>query len=116
MIVIKHTTPGRVLGHLRRLQRDGEALLALPRFLTVVDEGYWEIRVWKCLDKIVTDRRAFDLALERDMEDIGGIRLEGPKPPDKMNRLLRRRITRRLGTLASVIEKVEAQVEQHARQ
>ena len=116
MIVIKHTTPARVLGHLRRLQRDGEALLALSRFLTMVDESYWEIRVWRCLDKIVADRRAFDLALERDLEDIGGIQLESPKPPDVMNRLLRRRVTRRLGTLASVIEKVEAQVEQHARQ
>jgi hypothetical protein len=109
MLRITHTTPKRLLGHLRKLQRDGEALLARPTFLSPWDEAPWEVRVWRCLDKIA-DRGAFDSALERDSEDLGPVDLLSfkSKPADELDQLLRRRIGRRVGTLASVIEKVEA--------
>jgi len=37
-------------------------------------EGSWEVRVWRCLDKI-TDRHAYAAALARDLEDVGEIDL-----------------------------------------
>jgi hypothetical protein len=110
MLRITHTTPNRLAAHLRKLQRDGEALLALPPFLTPIQEAPWEVRVWRCLDKIA-DRDAFKAAVQRDKEDIGEIDLLGPersRSAAESDELLRRRINRRLGTLASVLEKVEA--------
>lgn len=118
MIRITHTTPNRLLSHLRRLQRDGEALLALARFLTLTDEWPWDARVWRCLDKIA-DPHAFDGATERDGEDLRPIDMLAFRPPLKEwegDEIIRRRITRRLGTLASVIEKVEALAEQQSNQ
>jgi len=113
MLVFKHATPGRVLSHLRKILRDGEALLATPQPLTAADEGRWEVRVWRSLEKIVPDRHAFDGAMERDLQDIGGLHQVRRKSPEELDGLLRRRIQRRLGTLASVIEKVEAHAEVH---
>ena len=113
MLRITHTTPNRLAAHLRKLQRGGQALLALPRFLTPADEALWDVRVWRCLDKIA-DRRAFEAAMQRDHEDIGEIDLLQPdrsRSAEELNELLRHRINRRLGTLASVIEKVEAHAE-----
>jgi hypothetical protein len=110
MIRITHTTPRRLLGHLRRLQREGEALLDLPGFLTPRDEWPWDARVWRCLDKIAAPH-AFDAATERDREDVAAENplAFGPPPSEwEADEIIRRRITRRLGTLASVIEKVEA--------
>jgi hypothetical protein len=51
------------------------------------------------------------------MEDLGPVDLLSfkPKPADELDQLLRRRIGRRVGTLASVIEKVEAIAELPAR-
>jgi len=62
---------------LRKLQRDGEAVLALPPFLTPTQEALWEVRVWRCLDKIA-HHRAFEAAMQRDQEDIGEIDLLDP--------------------------------------
>ena len=110
MIRITHTTPGRLLGHLRRLQREGEALLGLPGFLTPRDEWPWDVRVWRCLDKIAGPH-AFDAAIERDREDLPPMDPLAFGPPLselQADEIIRSRITRRLGTLASVIEKVEA--------
>ena len=117
MLRITHTTPNRLAAHLRRLQRDGGALLAQPDPVTPRAEGLWEVRVWRCLDKI-TDRHAFDAALARDLEDVGEIDLLAPAPSrsaTERDELLRRRIRRRLGTLASVLEKVEAHAELASR-
>ena len=110
MLRITHTTPNRLAVHLRKLQRDGEAVLALPPFLTPTEEALWEVRVWRCLDKIA-DHRAFEAAMQRDQEDIGEIDLLDPdssRSAAELDELLRRRINRRLITLASVLEKVEA--------
>jgi hypothetical protein len=117
MLRITHTTPNRLAAHLRRLQRAGEALLAQPDRVTPSAEALWDVRVWRCLDQI-TDRHAFDAALERDREDVGVIDLLAPRPSRtaaERDELLRRRIRRRLGTLASVIEQVEAHAELASR-
>ena len=117
MLRITHTTPNRLAAHLGRLQRAGEALLAQPDQVTTRAEALWEVRVWRCLDQI-TDRHAFDAALEQDREDVGEIDLLAPRASrsaEESDELLRRRIRRRLGTLASVIEKVEAHAELASR-
>ena len=117
MLRITHTTPNRLAAHLGRLLRDGEALLTQPDRLTPRAEGLWEVRVWRCLDKIA-GRQAFDAALARDLEDVGVIDLLAPVPSRsaaERDALLRRRIRRRLGTLASVLEQVEAHAELASR-
>lgn len=114
MIRLTHTTPGRLLGHLRKLTREGEALLARPPFLTPLDEAPWDARVWKCLDKIAAPD-AFAGATQLDSADTGKMDLldfdRRRRSVAEMDKLLRRRIRRRLVTLASVIEKVEALAE-----
>jgi hypothetical protein len=114
MIHLTHASPGRLLSHLRKLTREGEALLARPPFLTPLDEAPWDARVWKCLDKIAGPN-AFEGAMQLDSEDLGPIDLldfDRPRPSVcELDELLRRRISRRLVTLASVIEKVEALAE-----
>jgi hypothetical protein len=115
MLIIKHATPGRVRSHLQRLLHDGEALLAAGSPLTLAEEGRWQERVWRALEKIVADRHAFDGVVERDLADAGVLHELRPKTPAEIDRLIRRRIQRRLGTLASVIEKVEAHAEWQRR-
>jgi hypothetical protein len=114
VIHLTHTTPGRLLSHLRKLTRAGESLLARPPFLTPLDEAPWDVRVWKYLDKI-TAPNAFAGATQLDNADTGGIDLLDFDRPSRsvpeLDELLRRRINRRLVTLASVIEKVEALAE-----
>lgn len=114
MIQLTHTTPGRLLSHLHKLARQGESLLACPPFLTPLDEAPWDARVWKCLDKIAAPD-AFAGASQLDNADTGPIDLLDFDRPRRsvtgVDELLRRRIRRRLVTLASVIEKVEALAE-----
>lgn len=117
MLRITHTTPKRLAAHLGRLQRAGETLLAQPDRVTATDEALWDVRVWRCLDQIA-GRQAFVAALERDREDLGEIDLLAPRRPrsaTELDELLRRRIRRRLLTLASVLEKVEAHAELPSR-
>jgi hypothetical protein len=114
MIYVTHTSPGRLLSHLRKLTREGESLLSRPPFLTPLDELLWDTRVWKCLAKIAAPN-AFAGATQLDNADVGKIDLLDFDRPRRsvaeLDELLRRRINRRLVTLASVIEKVEALAE-----
>jgi len=114
MIRLTHTSPGRRLSHLRKLTREGEALLARPSSLTPLDEMPWDARVWKCLGKI-TAPNAFAGATQLDNAEAGQIDLLDFDRPRRsvaeVDELLRRRIRRRLVTLASVIEKMEALAE-----
>jgi hypothetical protein len=114
MIHLTHTTPGRLLSHLRKLAREGESLLSRPPFLTPLDEAPWDARVWSCLDKIAAPN-AFDGATQLDRADSGSVDLLDFGRPSRsvaeLDELLRRHINRRLVTLASVIEKVEALAE-----
>lgn len=114
MLQITHTTPGRLLSHLGRLVRDGETLLDRRPNLGVRDPALWEVRVWRCLEQIAAPA-TFQGALESDTAEVGPPDLlDFDRPalaPAALDRLLRRRIRRRLLTLASVIEKVEARCE-----
>jgi hypothetical protein len=91
--------------------REGETLLARPAFLSPIDEMQWDARVWKCLDQI-THPRSFDAALELDNADVGPIDLLDFNRPGRsvaeLDELRRRRIRRRIVTLSSMVEKVEA--------
>jgi hypothetical protein len=114
MIYLTHTTTGRLLSHLRKLTRADESLLSRPPFLTPLDEVPWDARVWSCLAKIAAPN-AFAGATQLDNADTGEIDLLDFDRPSRSalegDELLRRRIRRRLVTLASVIEKVEALAE-----
>ena len=114
MIYVTHTSPGHLLSHLRKLAREGESLLSRPPFLTPLDELLWDARVWKCLDKIAAPD-AFAGATQLDNADVGKIDLLDFDRPSRSalegDELLRRRINRRLVTLASVLEKVAALAE-----
>jgi hypothetical protein len=116
MIQIRHTTPGRLLKHLRKLSRDGEEILAQPTALSPAVELPWEVRVWRCLEKIAHPN-AFDGAQQLDQADVGPVDLLKPKRRSEaeIDQLIRRRVRRRLVTLASVMEKVEAMAEAPAR-
>ena len=74
MIHLTHTSPGRLLGHLCKLTRQGESLLARPPFLTPLDELSWDARVWKCLAKIAAPN-AFAGATQLDRADVGEVDL-----------------------------------------
>src|ERR1017187_2115885 len=117
MIYVTHASPGRLLSHLHKLAREGESLFARPPFLTPLDEVPWDARVWKCLAKIAAPD-AFAGATQLDNADVGKIDLLDFDRPRRsvaeLDELLRRRINRRLVTLASVIEKVEALAESPA--
>jgi len=111
VIRLTHTSPRRTLTHLRKLQREGESLLARPDQLSPHEEAPWDVRVWRCLDRLAAPG-TFDGALILDRADVGLPDLTDfdrptPSATDRDQRL-RRRIGRRLVTLASVIEKVEA--------
>jgi hypothetical protein len=114
MLHVTHTTPGRLLSHLGKLVRDGEALLAQPSFLGVREPALWEVRVWRCLEKIASPD-AFESASQQDNAEVGPIDLLDDDRPRRsaaeLDELLRRRLRRRLVTLSSVMEKVEAMAE-----
>ena len=112
MLQIRHTTPGRLLSHLRKLLREGEEILAQPILLPPAVELPWDVRVWRCLEKIAHPN-AFDGAQQLDQADVGPVDLLDPKrrSPAEIDQLIRRRMHRRLVTLMSVMEKVEAMAE-----
>lgn len=113
MLRIRGKSARRLLSHLVKLQRDGEALLELPEIFILPAESRWEVRVWKCLDRIAGPR-AFESAVRQDAEEMGPIDLLAPYPMRTevgVTQLVQRRIQRPLITLASVIEKVEALAE-----
>jgi len=68
--------------------------------------------VWRCLGKIAHPN-AFDGALQLDQAGVGPIDLLEPvhRSAAELDRLVRRRMQRRLVTLVSIIEKVEAMAE-----
>jgi len=51
MLRIRPPSARRLLSHLTQLRREGQALLEQPE-LSSVDECRWDVRVWKCLDKV----------------------------------------------------------------
>lgn len=117
MLQITRSSPRRPLSHLRKLLCDGEALLARPGWLTPRDELAWEVRVWRCLDRI-TPPASFARVVQQDQAEAGCpdlLDFDRPHPTAAdLDELLRRRIGRRVLTLVSLIEKVEALCEPNA--
>ena len=109
MFHVVHTTPKRVLSHLLRLQREGEALLN-QRTLEQLTEGMWSHRLFSYLRKISTDPETFDrLIWNTPMPDL----LHDPPTPIRsvaeMTRVQKKHVTKHLVTLAGAIEQFEAQ-------
>jgi hypothetical protein len=113
VIHLTHTTPGRLLSHLRKLTRG--RIAARPSALSHA-AGRGAVGR-SSLELFGQDRRhnAFEGATQLDSTDSGEIDLLDFDRPRRsvaeVDELLRRRINRRLVTLASVIEKVEALAE-----
>ncbi len=82
MFAVTHTTPKRALSHLRRLEREGDAMLSSKDLLTPSDPCYWEARVVKYLRRITADCRALDEVLFGDMPALSAedFRSLPPKP------------------------------------
>ena len=114
MIQITHTTPKRALSHLHKLVRDGEQIFAIDHPRTVVDVARWDIRVWTYLRKIVADEHLFDHLLATSIPAPLDVIFQPPMSSEIRDAMVRQRIGRRLGTLASVIEQVEGIVESGA--
>jgi hypothetical protein len=113
MLAITHTSPKRVLGHLRRLQREGDAMLASQDLLTPFDNARWSSRLIEYLRRISADRRALDRVIFRDFTGLPLHR--APRPPEltrqELDQVVRRNISRWLVTLSSYLDQVEALVE-----
>jgi len=115
MLKITHTSPRRVLGHLRRLQREGEAILSSVDQLTLHDEYRWDGRVWNYIEKIAADPDSISNMIIDNFDPVEMGFAETLFPPiptrEEADRMIRKRMAQRLVTLASVTEQVEAIVE-----
>jgi hypothetical protein len=109
MFRVVHTTPKRVLSHLLRLQREGEALLA-QETLEILTEGMWGDRVFKYLRKISTDPQTFERVLFKSAMPLSLHGLRAPiRSAEEMTQLQKKHVTRNLAILAGAIEQFEAQ-------
>jgi hypothetical protein len=113
MIAVRHTTPKRALSHLRRLQREGEAMLGSRDLLHEFDPFRWDVRLFEYLRRISVDRSALDKVIFRD-RPVLGLHLPPPPPqptPHELDKKVRKDISRHLTILAGYIEQLEAIVE-----
>jgi hypothetical protein len=112
MLAITHTTPRRVLSHLYRLRREGEAMLASRDLLSPFDDARWASRLIDYLRSISADHFALDRVIFRDFDGH-----TEPAPPEstrqELDQIVRRNISRWLITLSSFIEQVEALIDTH---
>ena len=112
MFRVIHTTPKKALSHLRRLQREGEALLNQPA-LEPLTEAMWADRLFRYLRKISADPDTFERviwnkALALCMDDSPpAIRSE-----EELSKSQKKHVERNLVTLAGAIEQFEAQYEE----
>ena len=113
MFHVVHTTPKRVLSHLLRLKREGEALLT-RRELDPITEGMWAHRVFKYLAKISQDPDTFERVLWKRAVAVSPP--DSPKPAirsvEEMTRIQKEHVKRNLITLSAAIEQFEAQYAQ----
>jgi hypothetical protein len=111
MFRVTHTTPKRVLNHLRRLQREGTALLAEPE-VSQLDEGRWTDRVFRYLSKISEDPETFERVIARDFPHFSSFPPPAVESVEEMSMMLKRYVENHLITLAGAIEQFEAQYEE----
>jgi hypothetical protein len=112
MFNITHTTPKRVLSHLLRLQREGEAL-ATRDDVTLIEEGRWGWRVHRYLRRILADQFMLDRLQAYQIPPITSSQfsLPHPLPREDYVAMIRKRINTLLTTLTSVIDQLEAHIE-----
>ena len=114
MFRVVHTTPKKVLSHLRRLQREGEGLLGEAE-VGARAEAFWSDRVFKYLKRISADPETF----ERLMWNYP-VALPPPEvfiPRRTIAEIVaaqRREVQKTLITLAGAIEQFEAQYESNS--
>lgn len=119
MLAVRHTTPKRALSHLRRLQREGEAILGSRDFLHEFDPFRWDVRLFEYLRRISADPSSLDEVVFRGRPVLS---LHPPPPPPQptpreLDKKVRKDISRHLTILAHYIEQLEAIVEaESARQ
>jgi hypothetical protein len=114
MFAITHTTPTRALSQLRKLQREGEAMLGSQDLLTPFDPCRWDARLVDYLRRIVADPSTVDDVVFRDMPALSMQDFTNPPPKltrGELDEKVRQNISRSLIILAGYIEKLEAVVE-----
>jgi hypothetical protein len=118
MLAVRHTTPKRALSHLRRLQREGEAILASRDLLHEFDPFRWDVRLFEYLRRISADRSALDEVVFRG-RPVLPLHHPPPRPqptPHELDRKVRKDISRHLTILAHYIEQLEAIVDDKSTQ
>jgi len=112
MFRVTHTTPKKVLSHLLRLQREGEALLGQAQ-VSALDEGKWADRVFRYLKKISTDPETFERLIWKNMVPMSlDFRPRALPTLEEMTKIQKKHVQKTMITLAGAIEQFEAQYEE----
>jgi len=114
MFNITHTTPQRVLGHLHRLKREGDALVARDD-VTLLEESQWAWRVDRYLRRILEDRWMLDRLRANELPALDADDFASPPqpPPSREERraMIGARVNALLTTLTSIIDQLEGDIE-----
>jgi hypothetical protein len=103
---------------LRRLQREGEAILASRDLLHEFDPFRWDVRLFEYLRRISADPSALDEVVFRG-RPVLPLHPPPPRPqptPHELDRKIRKDISRHLTILAHYIEQLEAIVDDESTQ
>jgi hypothetical protein len=113
MFAITHTSPARALSQLRKLQREGEAMLGSRDLLTPFDPCRWDARLVDYLRRIAANPSSVDDVVFRDMPALSMEDFNNPPEPTRreLDEKVRSNISRSLTILAGYIEQLEAVVE-----
>ena len=111
MFRVVHTTPKKALGHLRRLQKEGDGILG-EAIVGARTEAFWSARVFKYLKKISVDPDTFERLAWNDVVTLPPPDEYHPmKTPEEIIAAQRKNVQKTLITLGSAIEQFEAQYE-----
>jgi hypothetical protein len=114
MFRVVHTSPKRVLSHLHRLKREGEALLQ-SETLDPRAEAMWSDRLFRYLRKISEDPATFERLLMKSVMALSTEAVPPPvKSPQELTKVWKKHVANHLVTLAGAIEQFEAQYEQES--
>jgi hypothetical protein len=111
MFRVVHTTPKRVLSHLLRLRREGEALLN-ETTVSQLAEAKWSCRLFEYLRKISADPETFDRLLwKTPMPDLLAFHPPVIRSVEEMSQIQKKHVAGHLVTLTGAIEQFEAEYE-----
>ena len=112
MFRVTHTTPKKVMSHLLRLQREGEALL-LREELNALAEGMWADRVFRYLKKISVDPDTFERLMWIDPPTVSLDFTSGQAlSVEERSNAMKKHVQKHLITLVGAIEQFEAHYEE----